>query len=300
MENARNAEDINSEQDGIVGFARQAIQIVTEQQIPGFAQMIAYNLLFATAPFLMVITAGAAAITRAVNADMENPAEPVLQWMQETLPQDTAAFLQDPIERAVNADTGWIFSVGALLALWGARGAIAAVIRGLNVAYGIGKDPRSFLQQNLRAIGLTILLVLLLSFGGFVFTLGTDVGDRIASAIGLGDLWNNVSFLVRWPLIVVISVIAVMTLHRYGPAVKSPFKWYLPGSLFSVIGMYLATLALGLWFSMSGGFMETYGIFGSVLAFVFWLHLMGVVILLGGVINAVVHQRFSVKEEAQA
>lgn len=279
-------------------FVKDVVNIVIEKQISGFAQMVAYNVLFATAPVLLVITAGAAAITRAVNSDMDNPAQPVLQWMQEALPHETAAFLQEPIESAINADVGWFFSVGALLALWGARGAVAAVIRGLNMAYGIGKDPRPFFVHTARSMGLLFLLILLVAVGGVVFTLGTDIGERMAETFGIGELWANVSSFLRWPLVAAVSVIAVMTLHRYGPAEKDPFKMYLWGSMFSVIGMYITTLAFGFWLGQSGGFGETYGVFGSVLAFVMWLYLMAFVLLLGGVINAVVHRRYPADKEA--
>lgn len=277
---------------GIPGFFRRVIDIVMQEQILGFAQMVAYNVLFATAPLLMVVTAGAATITQVVNSELENPAQPVLDWVQETLPREAAAFLQTPIERAVNADTSWFFSVGAIFALWGARGAVAALIRGLNVAYGIGRDPRPFLVHTARSFGLTLLLVFLVAAGGIVFTLGTDFGERVANEVGLGDLWTNVYTWARWPIMGVISVMVVMLVHLYGPAVKAPFKWYLPGSAFSVIGMYITTVALGIWFGQSQGFSEAYGVFGSVLAFVLWLYLMAFVLLLGGVINAVLQRRF--------
>lgn len=284
---------------GPIGFLRQVIKKILDEQISGFAQMVAYNVLFATAPLLMVVTAGAATLTRAVNSDLENPAQPILDWVQNNLPADAASFLQQPIEQAVNADTSWFFSIGALFALWGARGAIAAMIRGLNMAYGIDREQRSFVRQTVRAIGLTLMLILLVAVGGLVFTLGSDIGDRVASAIGLGDLWNSVSFFVRWPLVVAISVIAVMTLHRFGPSVKDPFTWYLPGSLFSVIGVYLVTIALGIWLGQSTGFTEAYGVFGSVLAFILWLYLTSFVLLIGGVINAVIHQRYTGEEAVQ-
>lgn len=285
-----------AERTGVIGLVRHGVSIVAENQINGFAQMVAYNILFATAPLLMVVTAGAAFVTQTINSDLENPAQPILEWVQDVLPTETAAFLEQPIERAVNADISWFFSIGAVFALWGARGAVAAIIRGLNNAYGIGKDPRPFALQVLRSLGLMFLLVLMIAAAGLVFTLGTEVGERIASTIGLGDLWLTVSAIVRWPTIGVISVLVVMTLHRYGPAVKDPFKWYLPGSLFSVVAMYLTTLALGLWFAEGGGFSETYGVFGSVLAFVLWLYLMALMLLLGGVINAVLHNEFLVRE----
>lgn len=282
-----------------VEIVREIIDIVVNRQISGFAQMVAYNLLFATAPLLMVVTAGAAALTRAINREFENPAQPILNWMQDTLPPEAAAFLQAPIERAINADTSWLFSIGAVLALWGARAAVAAVIRGLNMAYGVGKEPRHFLVHTTISLALTILLVLLIAVGGVVFTLGTNLGNRIADTLGLGTIWTEVSELIRWPLIVAIAVVAVMTLHRYGPAERGPFKWYLPGSLFTVLGMYVTTVVLGYWFGRSANLSESYGVFGSMLAFITWLYLMAFIILLGGVINAVLHRQFTVTRESR-
>lgn len=276
----------------VVGFVTQVVSIVTQKQISGFAQMVAYNVLFATAPLLMVLMAGAAAIARAVNSEFQNPAQPILQWMQDTLPQETSAFLKEPIERAVNADSSFLLSFGAVFAIWGARGAVAAIIRGLNMAYGVGKDPRPFLVQAARSLGLTLMLVLLVGVGGLAFTLGTAVGQEIATAIGLGTIWPEVSQSLRWPLIAAVAVVAIMTLHRYGPAEQKPFKWYLPGAVFTVVAGYIATLALGFWLNQSAGFAETYGVFGSVLAFVMWLYVMGFTVLLGGVINAVVHKEY--------
>lgn len=283
---------------GYVELAKQVAKRVSERNIVGYAQMVAYNLLFATAPFLMVMVAGAAAITRAVNSDLQNPAQPVLNWMQDTLPAETTGFLEQPIQAAMEQSSGWIFSVGALLALWGARGAVNALIKGLNQAYSIDEDPRSFVKLTAVQIGLTLAMVLLLGLGGLVFALGTDLGATVAEAVGLGGAWNSVSSILRWPLLVVVAVIAVAVLHRYGPAERAPLKWYLPGAIFTVVGGYLATIGLGLYFNYGGGYSETYGIFGSVLAFIFWLFVMGLVTLLGGVINGVLQEDMGPKNHA--
>lgn len=293
MQQAKNqVDDVSSkveettDSNSAMKFIKDCIGTISEQNLSGYAQMVAYNLLFATAPVLMVTVAGAAAITRAVNSDLENPATPLLRWMQDNLPADAAQFLNEPIQRAVQADSGWIFSIGGLLALWGARGAVAAVIKGLDMAYGTGKDERNFIVQNGIAIGITLLLVALLGVGGVVFALGSDLGETVVGAIGLGGAWNTFSQIVRYPLILAIAIFAVMVLHRFGPTKRLPFKAYLPGAAFTVIAMVVATFALSFWLANSGGFSATYGIFGSVMAFILWLFVMGFVILIGGVINA--------------
>ncbi len=273
-----------------VAFVVQVVEIVTIKNLPGFAQMMAYSILFATVPFLMVLVSGAALITRFVNAEFENPALPVLNWLQQYLPQDLVNFLEGPIQTALNQPHGWALTIGALLSLWGVRGAIAAIIRGLNVSYGIDRDPRGFLVTNSIALVLAVLVILLITLSSILFTLGTTLGNDVADALGLQDLYLTVSAMIRWPTLVVLGVLSVMVLHWLGPANSQPFLWYLPGSIFTVIVIVISTWVLSYWFGIAGGFDQTYGVFGSVMAFIFWLWIMGLVILIGGAINAVIHR----------
>lgn len=281
---------------------KQILRALKEKDLSGLAQQIAYNILFALAPLLIFITAAAGAVTRAVNSDMQNPAEPVLRWMQDNLPADAANFLQEPVTNALQTDAGFIMSFGGLLALWGAKNAMSAIIKGLNIAYDVEEDSRGFVKQNLVAIGLTIGLALLIGLGGLIFVLGTGLGEDIANGIGLGSVWASASEWLRWPLIVLVLVVAVALIHSYGPNIDADLKWFFPGAAFTVVGVAIATVAVGIYFSFSGGFNETYGAFGSVLAFIFWLYIVGLIILLGGVVNMAVQKevppaRQSVQEE---
>ncbi len=281
---------------------KQILRALKEKDLSGLAQQIAYNILFALAPLLIFITAAAGAVTRAVNSDMQNPAEPVLRWMQDNLPADAANFLQEPVTNALQTDAGFIMSFGGLLALWGAKNAMSAIIKGLNIAYDVEEDSRGFVKQNLVAIGLTIGLALLIGLGGIIFVLGTGLGEDIANGIGLGSVWASASEWLRWPLIVLVLVVAVALIHSYGPNIDADLKWFFPGAAFTVVGVAIATVAVGIYFSFSGGFNETYGAFGSVLAFIFWLYIVGLIILLGGVVNMAVQKevppaRQSVQEE---
>lgn len=271
-------------------IGQQILRALKEKDLSGLAQQIAYNILFSIAPLLIFVTSAAGAVTQVVNSDMQNPAEPVLQWVQDTLPADAANFLQEPLENALSADPGFLLSFGALFALWGAKNAISAIMKGLNAAYDVEEDSRSFIQKNLVAIGITVGLALLIGVAGIIFVLGTGLGEDIASGIGLGGVWTTVSEWLRWPLIAVVVIVAVALIHRYGPNIDAPLKWYLPGAAFTVVGMVVATFAVGLYFAFSGGYNEAYGAFGAVLAFVFWLYVMGLVILLGGVINMAVQK----------
>jgi membrane protein len=283
-------------------LGKQVLRALKEKDLSGLAQQIAYNILFSLAPLLIFITAAAGAVTQAVNSDMQNPAEPVLKWMEDNLPADAAEFLQEPMASALQTDAGFLMSFGAIFALWGAKNAMSAIIKGLNIAYDVEEDSRGFVKQNLVAIGLTIGLGLLVGLGGAIFVLGTGLGDDIANGIGLGGVWTSVSEWLRWPLIVLVLILGVALIHSFGPNIDADLKWFLPGAAFTVVGIGIATVLIGVYFAFSGGYSEAYGAFGSVLAFIFWLYIVGLIILLGGVINMAVQKevppaRRNVEEE---
>ncbi len=226
--------DTGSEAKSVAG---QVIHAFKEKDFSGLAKQIAYDILFSLAPLLIFVTALAGAVTQIVNSDLQNPAEPVLSWMQETLPSDAANFLQEPIANALSTSPGFLLSFGAIFALWGAKNAMSSVIKGLNTAYDVSDDERSFVRKTLLAIGLTIGLAMLIGVAGVIFVFGTSVGEDIAGAIGLGGAWNTVSTWLRWPLIAVVIIVAVALIHSVGPNVDADFKWFLPGATFSVITM---------------------------------------------------------------
>jgi membrane protein len=275
-------------------FKEQAIDVgkytfktAKERDLPGMAQQIAYNVLFALGPLLIFVTALAGFLTQTINSDAENPVAPISDWMTENLPSEAAQFLQEPIENALTTSPGFMLSFGAIFALWGARNAIAILMKGLNLAMGV-EEERSWVKQQLTAIALTIGGAVTLAIASLLYVLGTDLGQDLADAVNLGSVWSTVLVWLRWPVIAVAIILGVAMLHRFAPDYQAPLRAYLPGAIVTVVLWVVALVGLRLYFLVAGGYAEAYGVFGAVLAFVFWLYVMSLVALLGGVVNGAV------------
>jgi membrane protein len=268
---------------------KRTVSIARERDLTGMAQQIAYNVLFALAPLLIFITAFAGLLTQTINSESENPVKPITDWMDENLPAEAAEFLREPVENALNTTPGFMLSFGAILALWGARNAMASLMKGLNLALGV-EEERSWAMQQATAIGLTIAAAVLLVVSSLLYVLGTGLGNDLADAVNLGGAWATVSVWLRWPVIAVVIVVGVMAVNRYAPNHSAPLRWYLPGAVVTVVLWVLALVLLRVYFLVSGSYAEAYGAFGAVLAFVFLLYVMSLVILLGGVINSAVQR----------
>lgn len=268
-------------------------------EITSHAQLIAYATLFAVAPLLIFLTAFCGLIVQLVNADARNPVQPILEWLDETLPSEAAEFLRGPVESALTTEPGFLLSIGGLLTLWSAKNAIGAVMKGLNLAYGI-EESRSFLKKNVITVLLTIGLAIAILVAGSLQFLSTSVGQDVADRIGVGPVWETAMTWLQWPMTIVLVTLIIVLIHRYAPAFEAPFRWYLPGALFTTIGMAVAILGLRLYFASLGGFSAAYGIFGAVLAFIFWLYVTGVVLLFGGTINATLFEMYTPAKTALA
>lgn len=272
---------------GWITIASTFVRDVRSKQLTGMSQQIAYNILFALGPLLIFLTAFCGFITQQVNAESANPVKPVTDWLNTNLPGEAADFLREPVANALTTSPGFLVSFGGLLALWGAKGAMGAIMEGLNEAYGV-KESRSWVVKTGTAIGLTIALAVALMLSGVLFFLSSDIGQDVADGIGLGTAWSTASIWLRWPILTALAVGIIVLLHRYAPDFKAPLRWYLPGAVFSLVLTVATGLGLRFYFATTGAYAEAYGVFGAVLAFVFFLYVVGIVILMGGVFNGVV------------
>ncbi len=278
---------------------KRIIQSIGKDQLTLQASAVAYNFIFAVAPLLIFIMSMAAAVSRAVNPNTDETVQNVVTWLVERLPATTAEALRPVIEGALEQSGGGIITVGALLALFGARGAMGALIVALNAAYRV-EETRNFVKRQLLAIGLTFATGFGIILSIALFLVGGQIGTLVADAVGLGSTWALVWNIARFPLILVILIVALAILYWAGPNSAIPLRWLSPGAVFAVVGWVVITLFVNTYFRYAGGYAESYGVLGGVLAFIFYLFLMSLVLLIGGELNAQLARRAPQADDATA
>jgi hypothetical protein len=68
--------------------------------------------------------------------------------------------------------------------------------------------------------------------------------------------------------------------------VEQRWKWITPGSVFAVLGTIAVSLGFSFYVNNFGSYNKTYGSIGAVIVLLTWLYLTGLMILVGGEINA--------------
>jgi YihY family inner membrane protein len=208
----------------------------------------------------------------------------LVHTMRAAIPGPAGAVVGDAVNQAHRAGASQQY-LGLTFGLVGAVVAGSTLMgqleRGLNRLYGVEQD-RPTLEKYTRAAGLAATAGLLAAASFGALALGRGIGDSI-SHDAAGTAWN----VVRWPLAIGLSMASIALLFRLAPRRRQPaWSWLAFGATVAVGLWALATAGLGLFFSVSTSFGETYGPLAGIVALELWALLTSIAVLFGGAIAA--------------
>src|SRR2546423_5192092 len=138
------------------------------------------------------------------------------------LPPEALKLLTDALQSIVQEGSSKhniALITSLLVSLWSAKAALSAVMTGLNIAYR-QKDERSFVMQNVTALGLTL--------GGIVFAIVALVAlagiPALLALMPMDDRLQTLLALGRWPVLAMLVLFATAVLYRFAPYRTEP-KW---------------------------------------------------------------------------
>jgi membrane protein len=100
----------------------------------------------------------------------------------------------------------------------------------------------------------------------------------------------------RWAGAFVVVTAALSVLYYLAPDARVPFKWITPGGFAATVLMFVASAALSFYASRLGNYDRIYGQLGAVIVFMLWLYAMGLMVLVGVEVNAVLARRAEEKK----
>ncbi|MGB8000151.1 MAG: YihY/virulence factor BrkB family protein, partial [Anaerobacillus sp.] len=103
------------------------------------------------------------------------------------------------------------------------------------------------------------------------------------------DLPESLSFMfaiIRWFLSLSIMIVVFMFIYYYAPNKRLYYKDVLFGSATASVLWQLVSLAFSYYINNFSNYSATYGSLGGVIALMLWFYLTGLVIIIGGEVNA--------------
>lgn len=208
-----------------------------------------------------------------------------LSQLSSLMPASAYTIVDEQVIRIVTRTTGnlsFTFFAGLALAIWSANAGVKAIIDALNIVYGV-RERRSFVRLNLVSLAFTLaaLTTMLLAFAGIV------VVPVLLSYLPLYGYDATLLPLLRWPALVVVLMLALAMLYRFGPN-RDDARWHFlsPGGVFATMA-WLAGSALLSWYLASFAHYDaTYGSLGAGIGLMMWLWMTAIVVLVGAELNS--------------
>jgi membrane protein len=262
-------------------LAKRAWRKVQEDNSTGRAAQLAFYLIFASFPFLLFLA------TLLGYIPIPNLMDRIMDYLAPLLPGEALTLIRDNLHQLVTNQKGGLLSFSIAAALWTASSAFVAIMDNLNRAYDV-EEGRPFWKVRGVAILMTIGISAFIAVSMVLLIFGPQIGGWLASLIGLGSAFEIAWNILRWPVIVLLLILAMAIIYYFAPDVKQQWRWITPGSVFAVIVTIVASLGFSFYVNNFGSYNKTYGSIGTVIVFLTWLYIVGFVILIGGEINAVV------------
>jgi membrane protein len=211
----------------------------------------------------------------------------VLDTLGGVAPASAVELVRPTVEQVVeNPSAGFALLLSALGAVWSASGYVGAFGRAMNRIYEIDEGRPVWKLRPVQLV-LTILGVIGAAVVALLLAISGPVARTVGDAVGLGDTAVQVFGIVKWPLILIVVVLAVAVLYYVTPNVEQPrFRWISIGSGVAVVGWVVASLGFGFYVSHFGSYNKTYGALAGVIVFLLWLWITNVALLFGAELDA--------------
>lgn len=265
-----------------VALLRRIASHVGELHLPAYAAGLAYGAVFALMPTLalLVLLLGVFNATGLVARGMAE--------LNAVLPADITDLIQEQLTAIASTDDAGSFGIGALvsalIALWGASGAMRRVMEALNVVHRV-EETRSFLKRLLVSVVLAFGALAIIAATVIVMVVGGDAASRVFSVIGLGETAEFVWALIRWPVLVVLAWAGIASAYRFAPAARQVGGIATPGTFVATIG-WVSFSALFSWYVGGIGDMSaTWGSVAGIVMFLLYLQYAGLIVLVGALVD---------------
>jgi membrane protein len=201
------------------------------------------------------------------------------------VPAGALDMLRDEIARIAAKSDGRLtlgFLLGLGIALWSANAGMKAIFDALNVIYD-EDEKRGLVWFNIVSLFFTICAI---AGAGLAIAL-VVVFPLLLAALGLTPLDHPFVGYLRWPVMLVLVLLALAVLYRYGPSRRiAKWRWISAGSVLATLAWLAVSSAFSWYLADFANYNATYGALGAVVGLMMWMWLSAIVVLIGAEINS--------------
>jgi membrane protein len=251
---------------------------ISEDGITDLAATVTFYGILALFPFLLFLVAVASLVITPDQADR------LVSGLSGVAPGPVTQILGAQIRSLAQQQSVGLVGFGALAAIWAASGGVMALVRALNVVYGV-KEGRPFWKVRGIALLMTLVSGLLSLAAALVAIAAAPLAHRVGGSLGIAIGWLSL------PVAGLVMMFLWALLYDVLPDVKQRFKFLTPGSVAGVVLWVLASWGFSKYVSNFGSYDRTYGSLGGVIVLLLWMWISSLVLVAGAEVNAFLEHR---------
>jgi membrane protein len=265
-----------------------------DDNLVGRAAELGFFFLFALFPSLFTATSILGLAARSASHIYYS----LLGYLALLIPHVAVGTVLETFRETTASATSGKLTFGLVFAIWSASVGFSAIQDSLNVVYKT-RETRSYFAARLSAIGVTVVLMILVTF---ILTLmfGADfiakmsslhISDHYLAAI-VGISAKSLSGI----LVVILLSLFFAVIYYFAPDLKTnQWHWISPGGTVGIVGWLLASFALRVYVHVFNNYSITYRGLGAVIILLTWFYLTGLMILIGASINSQIEAAVAAK-----
>ena len=266
-------------------IARRTWRSFLDDNLVGRAAELGFFFIFALFPSLFTATALLGVGARSAPTIYYS----LLGYLAIVIPHEALGTVLETFVQITAGTTGGKLTFGLVFAIWSASVGFSAIQDNLNVVYKV-KETRSYLTARLSAIGVTIILMVLIT----LMLAAMFIADLLARIAYLHIYHHFVAataaYAVRclgWLVAIMLISFLFAVIYYFAPDVKaSHWRWLTPGSVIGILGWLLASIGLRVYVHFFNNYSVAYGGLEAVIILLTWFYLAGMMLLLGAEINS--------------
>ncbi|MCO7577034.1 MULTISPECIES: YihY/virulence factor BrkB family protein [Pseudomonas chlororaphis group] len=262
---------------------RVLIRTVNEfiaDEMSTYASALAYQMLFSLFPFILFLIA--------LIGFLHLPDFFTWLRLQSELVLPPQALEQvNPVIDQLQQSKGGLLSVGIVIALWTASAGVRLMMSAMNAAYDV-VEGRPIWKRLPLSVFYTVGIAGMLLAAAALMVLGPQVMTWLAGQVGLEEFIVTLWTILRWPVIVLLMMVAVALMYYVMPDVKQKFRFITPGSVLAVVVWIVASLGFAYYVKTFANYNAMYGSIGAIIVLLLYFYISAAVLLLGAEMNAVI------------
>jgi membrane protein len=262
--------------------AKKTVREFSKDKCPDLAAALTYYSVLSVFPAMLALVS-----LLGIFGDAQKTTAGLLHIVQGIAPGKTVETIQPVVEElASSSAAGFTLVLGLLTALWSASGYVGAFGRAMNRVYEVD-EGRPFIKLRSTMLAVTIATLLIVAAIAAMLVLSGPVAEQVGNLIGLGGAFLTVWNIAKWPVMLVLIILAIALLYYAAPNVKQPkFRWMSMGSAIALVIFLLASVAFGFYVAHFNSYNKTYGAIGGVIIALLWLWILNMSLLFGAEFDA--------------